>query len=155
MARAWVAINRRKLLLSERGQSPRLQNFSAPSVFMGTEPMGIDATIFSFVAGTLCPQFNTPLRTAAERYPNLSRYVGRMTARFYPDRREIACCCQMMVCAKRKIVGQIAPFTIRNLSGFLSRASIGNLFSQMLIAEPNPVMPIHNAPHRGGAGRLS
>ena len=138
MARAWVAINRRKLLLSERGQSPRLQNFSAPSVLMGTEPMGIDATIFSFVAGTLCPQFNTPLRTAAERYPNLSRYVGRMTARFYPDRREIACCCQMMVCAKRKIVGQIAPFTIRNLSGFLSRASIGNLFSQMLIAELIP-----------------
>jgi hypothetical protein len=59
---------------------------------MGTEPTGIDASIFAFVAGTLCPQFNTPLRTAAERHPNLSRYIGRMTARYYPDRGEIAGC---------------------------------------------------------------
>ena len=59
---------------------------------MGNEPTGIDATIFAFVAGTLCPHFNTPLRTAAECHPNLSRYVGRMTARYYPDRGEIAGC---------------------------------------------------------------
>jgi glutathione S-transferase len=59
---------------------------------MGNEPTGIDATIFAFVAGTLCPHFKTPLRTAAERHANLSRYVGRMTARYYPDRSEIAGC---------------------------------------------------------------
>ena len=59
---------------------------------MGTEPTGIDASIFAFVASTLCPQFNTPLRTAAERHPNLGGYVGRMTARYYPDRGEIAGC---------------------------------------------------------------
>ena len=59
---------------------------------MGNEPTGIDATIFAFVAGTLCPHFKTPLRTAAERHPNLSRYVARMTARYYPDRGEIAGC---------------------------------------------------------------
>jgi glutathione S-transferase len=58
----------------------------------GDEPTGIDATIFAFVAGTLCPHFKTSLRTAAERQPYLSRYVGRMTARFYPDRSEIAGC---------------------------------------------------------------
>ena len=29
--------------------------------------------------------FETPMRTAAERHDNLKRYVGRMTARFYPD----------------------------------------------------------------------
>src|SRR5262249_61866948 len=52
--------------------------------FLGSEPAGVDATIFAFVAGTLCPRFDTPLRMAAERHDNLGRYVGRMTARSYP-----------------------------------------------------------------------
>jgi glutathione S-transferase len=60
--------------------------------FMGAEPVGVDATIFAFVAGALCPAFETPVRTAAERHDNLKRYVGRMGARFYPDLREIAGC---------------------------------------------------------------
>jgi glutathione S-transferase len=60
--------------------------------FMGAEPLGIDATIFSFVAGVLCPTFETPLRNAAERHDNLKRYVGRLTARFYPELSEIAGC---------------------------------------------------------------
>jgi glutathione S-transferase len=60
--------------------------------FIGSEPTGVDATIFAFVAGTLCPHFDTPLRTAAERHNNLRSYVGRMTARYYPDLGEIAGC---------------------------------------------------------------
>jgi len=60
--------------------------------FMGPEPTGADATIFAFMAGALCPTFQTPLRTAAERHTNLRRYVGRMTARYYPDREQIAGC---------------------------------------------------------------
>jgi glutathione S-transferase len=60
--------------------------------FMGSEPTGVDATIFAFVAGTLCPRFDTPLRTEAERHDNLRRYVGRMIARYYPDLGEIAGC---------------------------------------------------------------
>jgi hypothetical protein len=51
--------------------------------FMGPEPMGIDATIFAFLASTLCPVFDTPIRAAAERRDNLKNYVGRMTVRFY------------------------------------------------------------------------
>lgn len=62
------------------------------SFFMGAEPTGVDATMFAFIAGTLCPQFDTPLRAAAERHDNLRRYVGRMTARYYPDYGEIAGC---------------------------------------------------------------
>jgi glutathione S-transferase len=46
--------------------------------FMGSEPAGVDATIFAFVASTLGQHFDTPLRTQAERYDNLRRYVGRM-----------------------------------------------------------------------------
>ena len=60
--------------------------------FMGAEPTGIDATIFAFAAGTLCPHFETPIRLAAERHDNLRRYVGRMAARFYPDFGMIAGC---------------------------------------------------------------
>jgi glutathione S-transferase len=60
--------------------------------FVSSEPTGIDATIFAFVAGTLCPRFDTPLRTAAESHDNLKHYVGRMTARYYPDLGEIAGC---------------------------------------------------------------
>jgi glutathione S-transferase len=60
--------------------------------FMGAEPVGADATIFAFVAGVLCPAFATPIRSAAERHDNLKRYVGRVTARFYPDLKQIAGC---------------------------------------------------------------
>jgi glutathione S-transferase len=60
--------------------------------FMGDAPAGADATVFAFTASALCPTFETPLRTSAERHDNLKRYVGRMTARFYPDWKEIAGC---------------------------------------------------------------
>jgi glutathione S-transferase len=60
--------------------------------FLGTEPCGADATIFAFLAVVLCRHFDTPLRSAAERHDNLKRYVGRMTARYYPELGEIAGC---------------------------------------------------------------
>jgi glutathione S-transferase len=59
---------------------------------LGAEPSGIDATMFAFLAGALCPRFNSPVRDAAEKRDNLRRYVGRMTARYYPDYQEIAGC---------------------------------------------------------------
>ena len=52
--------------------------------FMGAEPLGVDATMFPFAAAALCPGFDTPIRTAAERHENLKGYVGRMMERFYP-----------------------------------------------------------------------
>lgn len=60
--------------------------------FFGAEPTGVDATVFAFVCGLLCPHFTTPTRTATEGHENLRRYVGRMTARFYPDLKELAGC---------------------------------------------------------------
>jgi glutathione S-transferase len=53
--------------------------------FMGTEPTGIDATVFGFVASLLCPAFETPQRTATERHANLVAYNARMMAKYYPD----------------------------------------------------------------------
>ena len=60
--------------------------------FMGTEPTGADATIFAFVISAMCPLFESPLQQAAASHDNLRRYVGRMTARFYPELGEIAGC---------------------------------------------------------------
>jgi glutathione S-transferase len=60
--------------------------------FMGAEPTGVDASLFAFAAGALCPRFETPLRSAAERHENLKQYVGRMTGRYYPEFGEIAGC---------------------------------------------------------------
>jgi glutathione S-transferase len=62
------------------------------SFFMGSEPTGIDATMFAFACALLCPYFETRTRAMAERHQNLRHYVGRMTARFYPDLRELAGC---------------------------------------------------------------
>jgi glutathione S-transferase len=60
--------------------------------FLGAEPVGVDATIFAFVAGALCPLFESSLRSAAERHDNLRRYVGRMTKRFHSELDELAGC---------------------------------------------------------------
>jgi glutathione S-transferase len=58
----------------------------------GREPTGIDATAFAFLAAALCPIFTAAARTAGERHDNLRAYVGRMTARYYPERSEMAGC---------------------------------------------------------------
>jgi glutathione S-transferase len=58
--------------------------------FMGNEPAGVDATMFAFICAGLCPHFASPNRTATEGRDNLRRYVGRMTARFYPGLEELA-----------------------------------------------------------------
>jgi glutathione S-transferase len=60
--------------------------------FMGSEPTGIDATMFAFLCAALCPYFESRLRCAAERRDNLRRYVGRMTALHYPGLKALAGC---------------------------------------------------------------
>ena len=64
----------------------------AKPFFFGPEPTGIDATAFAFIAGALCPIFTAAVRSAAERHDNLRAYVGRMTARYYPERSEMVGC---------------------------------------------------------------
>jgi glutathione S-transferase len=49
----------------------------------GNEPCGADATAYAFIAGVLCPHFETPVRTAAESHPNLVAYVKRMTEHYF------------------------------------------------------------------------
>lgn len=53
--------------------------------FMGGKPCGADATVFGFVAGALCPVFETPLRSKAEGYRNLGDYCTRLVQEFFPN----------------------------------------------------------------------
>jgi glutathione S-transferase len=49
----------------------------------GNEPCGADATAYAFIAGSLCPHFDSGDRTLAESHVNLVAYVARMKARYF------------------------------------------------------------------------
>ncbi len=51
---------------------------------MGATRCGADATAYGFIAGLLVPIFDSPIRDAADKHPNLAAYVARMRAEFYP-----------------------------------------------------------------------
>ena len=53
--------------------------------FLGDQPCGADATVFAFVAGSLSPVFDSPLRTKIENTANLVAYRDRMMAQYFPD----------------------------------------------------------------------
>ncbi|WP_426663574.1 glutathione S-transferase family protein [Rhodanobacter aciditrophus] len=50
----------------------------------GDRPHAVDAIGFGVLAAVLTPFFDSPLRTAAERHPNLVAYVARMMHVYYP-----------------------------------------------------------------------
>ncbi len=52
--------------------------------FLGAEPCGADATVFAFVAGTVAPVFESPLRTELEKFSNLMAYRDRMMEEYFP-----------------------------------------------------------------------
>lgn len=57
---------------------------------LGSTVAGADATAYGFVAATLCPVFETPLRDAVAGRANLVAYERRMRARYFPDLAEPA-----------------------------------------------------------------
>ncbi len=50
---------------------------------MGEKPCAADATVFAFVASLLAPVFDSPVRTAAERHPNLTGYRDRILRHYF------------------------------------------------------------------------
>lgn len=56
----------------------------------GAEPCGADASVWSFVAGALCPHFESPIRDAAERHANLVAYRDRGYKRWFPELADAA-----------------------------------------------------------------
>ncbi|TFW35557.1 glutathione S-transferase family protein [Massilia horti] len=53
------------------------------SCLLGEHPCAADATVLAFVAATLCEQVDTPVRTHAEKLPNLVAYRDRWMAHYY------------------------------------------------------------------------
>lgn len=53
--------------------------------YLAGETMGgADATLFAGLSAVLTPHFDTPIRDAALKHPNLAAYSERMMQRFYP-----------------------------------------------------------------------
>ena len=52
---------------------------------MGSRACGADASVFPFVAGSLCPVFDSEVLAHAQSHKNLIDYNQRMMAEFYPD----------------------------------------------------------------------
>lgn len=52
---------------------------------MGERPCGADATAFAMLAGIMTPYFESSLRRRLLQFGNLTAYVNRMMARFYPE----------------------------------------------------------------------
>lgn len=52
---------------------------------MGPAPCGADATVFAFIAGTLCPLFESPIYASAARHANLVAYRDRGMAKWFPE----------------------------------------------------------------------
>jgi glutathione S-transferase len=50
---------------------------------LGANKCGADATAFTFAVSALCPHFDTPIRSHAERHRNLVAYCDRMQREFY------------------------------------------------------------------------
>ena len=75
--------------LGERSLDAAAAFIAGKPFMMGDAPTGLDATGFAFLAASLCPIFETPLRDAVERHDNLKAYVRRMAERYYPENTEI------------------------------------------------------------------
>ena len=53
--------------------------------FFGDAPCGADATFFAFIAADLAPIWESPLRDAAKRAPNIVAYRDRILQAYFPD----------------------------------------------------------------------
>lgn len=58
---------------------------AAKPYLMGERPCGVDATAFAMLAGIMTPYFESPLRVRLLHFGNLTAYVDRMMAEFYPE----------------------------------------------------------------------
>lgn len=53
--------------------------------FFGDKPCGADATFFAFIVAALAPIWESPLRDAAKKTPNLVAYCDRILAADFPE----------------------------------------------------------------------
>ena len=70
--------------MAARGIDALAQILGDNRYFLGGQPCGADATVFAFVAGTLTPVFNSPVRDKMAATANLVAYHDRMMKEFFP-----------------------------------------------------------------------
>lgn len=75
------------VLLATRGIDAIADQLGNKPYLMGAAPCGADAAVFGSVAGMLCPLFESPLRTAAERHANLVAYRDRGLRQWFAQAR--------------------------------------------------------------------
>lgn len=73
-----------RAMLAGRGFASLSAILAGKPYLMGESPCGADATVYSFVAGALCPIFESSARVKAEAHPNLCAYAKRLTHQFFP-----------------------------------------------------------------------
>jgi len=70
--------------MSDRAFEALSQLLGENRYLMGDHACGADATAFAFIAGSLCPLFDSPAHAKARTLPNLIAYRDRMMAEFFP-----------------------------------------------------------------------
>ena len=70
--------------MATRGIDALAQILGDNRYFLGAQPCGADATVFAFVAGTLTPVFQSPVRDKMAGAANLVAYHDRMMKEFVP-----------------------------------------------------------------------
>ena len=73
-----------KLAIAEQDIASVAAILGEKPYLFGNEPCGADATAYAFMAGVLCPHFESPIRDSAESHANLVAYVDRMKTRYFP-----------------------------------------------------------------------
>ncbi len=72
-------------LLAKRDLDALSAFLGSKPFLMGAEPCGADASVWSSVASTFCPIFDTPIRYHAETLANLIAYRDRGMKRWFPE----------------------------------------------------------------------
>jgi len=70
--------------MATRGIDALAQILGDNRYFLGAQPCGADATVFAFVACTLTPVFQSPVRDKMAAAANLVAYHDRMMKEFFP-----------------------------------------------------------------------
>jgi glutathione S-transferase len=71
--------------MAARGIESLAQILGDNRYFLGATPSGADATAFAFIAGTLTPCFESPLRNKMQAMENLVAYRDRMMREYFPE----------------------------------------------------------------------
>ena len=72
-------------ILAERGVEAMAGVLGDKPYLGGTTPCGADATLGGFLMAGLCPLFDSRLRDAIERHPNLVAHAKRIEERYFGD----------------------------------------------------------------------